>query len=190
MAAHSKFLLMISLRQRAGEDSARLGKRATLYGRWRRTPAEDMRMKLKKARKSKKRATEKEVIRHVIKLEEQVWKAAQARDAKQFAELVPPDAIMIFRSGMVRQPEYLAGMAGRTVGHSEIHGMQGFMPNAKTVILIYTTERLGSENGRKFPQATVIESTTWIKRGKRWVAILNQETPVAAGSDADAADSR
>jgi hypothetical protein len=58
--------------------------------------------------------------------------------------------------------------------------MQGFMPNAKTVILIYTTQRLGSENGRKFPDAAVIESTTWIKRGEKWVAVLIQETPIAA----------
>jgi hypothetical protein len=137
-------------------------------------------------RKSSALVSEKAVIRQVAKLEERVWKAAQARDAKRFEELVPADAVMIFRSGIVRQPEYLAGMAGRTVGHSEIRDMRGFMPNAKTVILIYTTERLGSEDGRKLPEAPVIESTTWIRRGKRWVAVLNQETPVAANSNADA----
>ena len=130
-------------------------------------------MKRGKMRRSR-RATEKVVIRRVMKLEERVWQAAKARDAKRFAELVPADAIMIFRGGMVGQPEYLGGMAARTVGHSEIRGMRGFMANAQTVILIYTTERLGSENGRKLPEATVIESTTWIRRGKRWVAILNQ----------------
>ena len=140
-----------------------------------------------KLRRSKRRASEKDVIRQVIKLEERVWKAAEQRNAKRFAELVPPDAIMIFRGGMVRQPEYLAGMAGRTVGHSEIRGMQGFMPNPNIVILIYTTERLGSENGRRFPEATVMESTTWVKRGKRWAAILNQETPIAASSAEEAA---
>ena len=143
-------------------------------------------MKVRITRKSKERVSEKRAIRQVMKLEERVWRAAEARDAKQFAELVPPEAIMIFRSGIVRQPEYLAGMVGRTVGHSKIRGMQGFMPNAKTVILIYTTQRLGSENGRKLPEAPVMESTTWIKRGKRWVAILNQETPIATHSDAAA----
>jgi hypothetical protein len=143
----------------------------------------EMRMTARKTRKSKERVSGKDVIRQVVKLEERVWKAAEARDAKRFAELVPADAIMIFRSGIVRQPEYLAGMAGRTVVHSEIRGTQGFMPNAKTVILIYTTQRLGSESGRKLPDATVIESTTWIKRGKKWVAVLNQETPIAARSE-------
>jgi hypothetical protein len=125
------------------------------------------------------RATEKEVIRQVTKLEEQVWKAAEGRDAKRFEELVPSDAIMIFQSGIVRQPEYLEGMARRTVGHSEIGEMRGFMPSSNIVILTYRTVRIGSYEGTKFPSTPVIESTTWIKRGKRWLAILNQETPVA-----------
>jgi hypothetical protein len=141
-----------------------------------------------RGRVQKDRRRAQDVIRHVTKQEERVWKAARDRNAKRFGELVPRDAIMIFRGGIVRQPEYLEGMAGRTVGHSEIRDMQGFMPNSKTVILIYTTERLGSENGRKFPATPVIESTTWIKRGKQWVAILNQETPIAANLDGNAMD--
>jgi hypothetical protein len=52
------------------------------------------------------------------------------------------------------------------------------MPNARTVILYYEAVRLGEEAGNAFPEGTVIESTTWIKRGRRWVAILNQETPI------------
>jgi len=47
------------------------------------------------------------------------------------------------------------------------------------VILCYEALRLGEEGGKAFPSTPVIESTTWIKRGKRWVAILNQETPVS-----------
>jgi hypothetical protein len=118
-------------------------------------------------------------VRLVIAQERQVWKAAQERNAEEFSKLVPADAVMIFQSGIVRQPEYLATMKARVVTHSGISKMQGFMPNASTVILIYQTARKGSYAGREFPSTPVIESTTWIKRGGRWVAILNQETPVS-----------
>jgi len=57
--------------------------------------------------------------------------------------------------------------------------MRAFMPNATTVILCYEALRLGEQNGEAFPSGPVIESTTWIRRGKRWVAILNQETQSA-----------
>jgi preprotein translocase subunit Sss1 len=117
-------------------------------------------------------------IRHVIEQEKRVWKAAQDRDAKEFKKLVPADAVMIFQSGMVRQPEYVKTMKSRTVSHTELQDMHGFMPNSNTVVLIYQTVRIGNYDGEEFPSTPVIESTTWIKRGKRWVAILNQETPV------------
>ena len=86
---------------------------------------------------------------------------------------------MIFQSGVTPQPQYLASMNERTISGYEIRHIRGFMPNSTTVILYYEALRLGKEGGRTFPAGAVIESTTWIKRGRRWVAILNQETPIA-----------
>ena len=120
------------------------------------------------------------IIRKIIRLEERVWKVAQERDAARFAELVPADALMIFQSGIVTQPEYLATMKERTISRYELRDIRGFMPNPTTVVLCYEALRLGEESGEAFPMSPVIESTTWIKRGKRWVAILNQETPIRA----------
>lgn len=118
------------------------------------------------------------IIKSVIRMEERVWKTAQQRNAREFIKLVPSDAVMIFQSGIVLQPEYLATMTDRTISRYEIRRVRGFMPNATTVILCYEALRLGEEGGKAFPTGRVVESTTWIKRGKRWVAILNQETPI------------
>jgi hypothetical protein len=131
----------------------------------------------KKPQKPKMSAA-RTVINTVIRLEKRVWKTAQRREANAFAKLVPSDAIMIFQSGIVPQPEYLATMHKRTIARYELRNFRGFMPNARTVILYYEALRLGEEAGNAFPDGTVIESTTWIKRGRRWAAILNQETPI------------
>jgi hypothetical protein len=123
------------------------------------------------------RSTEEGTISNVIELEKSVWKAARARDVEAFSRLVPADGVMIFQSEVVRQPEYLATMKLRTVSHAKLKDA-GIMPNATTVILIYKTVRVGSYDSERFPSTPVVESTTWIKRGRRWVAILNQETPI------------
>jgi len=120
------------------------------------------------------------IIKSVIRLEKLVWKAAQRREADTFAELVPSDAVMIFQPGIVPQPEYLATMHERTISRYELRNFRGFMPNARTVILYYEAVRLGEESGNTFPEGRVIESTTWVKRGRRWVAMMNQETPIQA----------
>jgi hypothetical protein len=118
-------------------------------------------------------------IRKIIRLERQVWKAAQDRDARAFAELVPADALMIFQSGILTQPQYIATMSGRKLGKNKIADLRGYLPDTKTVILTYKTVRAGSYEGKPFPANPVIESTVWIKRRRRWVAILNQETPIS-----------
>ena len=119
-------------------------------------------------------------IRKVMQLERQVWKAAKSRNAKAFAKLVPADALMIFQSGIVTQPDYIATMPGRTLEQNRIENLRGYMPNSTTVILTYRTVRAGNYKGKSFPSTPVIESTVWIRRGKHWVAVLNQETPISA----------
>ncbi len=133
----------------------------------------------KRTKPSNHRRSKAAIIRMVIRLEKRVWAAAQERKAREFAELVPSDAIMIFQSGIVLQPEYLATMNERTISRYEIRRISGFMPNASTVILYYKALRHGEEGGKAFPTGAVIDSTTWIRRSGRWVAILNQETPIA-----------
>jgi hypothetical protein len=118
------------------------------------------------------------IIKAIIRLEERVWRVAQQRKANEFEKLVPSDAVMIFQSGIILQPQYLATMNERTISRYELRSMHGFMPNATTVILYYEARRHGEQDGKAFPSSPVIESTTWIKRGKRWIAILNQETPI------------
>jgi hypothetical protein len=120
-----------------------------------------------------------EAIKNVIALEERVWKAAQQRDVEGFIRLVPADAVMIFQSGIVPQPDYLATMPERTISHYELRNMRGFIPAPGTVILIYEATRDGSFRGKSFPLGPVIESTTWVLRDGCWVAVLNQETLVA-----------
>ncbi|MFZ0617308.1 MAG: nuclear transport factor 2 family protein [Candidatus Acidiferrales bacterium] len=143
-----------------------------------------MKIRTSRGRKQRRRSQSKSaIIRAIIRLEERVWKVAQQRKANEFQRLVPSDAVMIFQSGIVPQPEYLATMNDRTISRYELRNVRGFMPNATTVILIYEALRQGAEDGRAFPTSPVIESTTWIKRDKRWVAILNQETPISTSAE-------
>ncbi|MBV8052369.1 MAG: nuclear transport factor 2 family protein [Acidobacteriaceae bacterium] len=140
-----------------------------------------MKRRPSKLRKDKSRTTRK-TINDVIRLEHRVWKVAVERNAKAFSELVPPDAIMIFQSGIVSQSEYLATMQERTISKYELGEITGFMPNPTTVILYYKALRIGQQCGETFPKGEVVESTTWIKRAGRWLAVLNQETPITPQS--------
>jgi hypothetical protein len=127
----------------------------------------------------KRLLTKAATIKEVIGLERLVWEVAQDRDAESFRKLVPADAIMIFQSGIMTQPLYLKTMKKRTISRYKLGKIRGSMPNDSTVILLYEASRVGKEGKRKFPEGRVIESTIWVRRNNRWVAVLNQETPLS-----------
>jgi hypothetical protein len=132
---------------------------------------------MKRPQPAKKRSpTKTAIIKEVIRLEKLVWKFAQNRDAQSFAELVPSEAIMIFQSGVMTQPAYVKTMKERTIARYKLSKIQGFMPNDSTVILLYEAIRIGRERNKTFPTGRVVESTTWLRRDGKWVAVLNQET--------------
>jgi hypothetical protein len=104
-------------------------------------------------RKSKGRtpsARSKTEIQKVMRLEREVWKAAREKNAGNFQKLVSADALMIFQSGILTQPDYIATMHGRTLEENTIEDLRGHMPNANTVIL-----NLPDSSRRKFRRQTV-----------------------------------
>jgi hypothetical protein len=119
------------------------------------------------------------IINAVIQLEKRVWKAAQDRDADTFKTACTLGRDHDLSIWSDTQPQYLASMSDRTISDYEPRHIRGFMPDPTTVILYYEALRLGKESGRSFLADAVSESTTWIKRESRWVAILNQQTPIA-----------
>ena len=88
-------------------------------------------------------------IKSVIALEKQVWKAAQQRDLVDFRRLVPADAVMIFQSGVVPQPDYVTTMLERTISHYELRNMRGFMPPRIEITPSSTISRCACSSRRR-----------------------------------------
>lgn len=115
----------------------------------------------------------------VIANEKAVWEAAKAKNVAQFNRLVAEDARMVFESGVFTRADYVSGLADRSITGFTLADFTVLKPNKQTAIVIYKATRSGTYKGRPFPPATVREASVWIKRDGRWVAVLNQETPIA-----------
>ena len=110
--------------------------------------------------------------------EKAVWQAAKLRNMRRFAELVADDARMVFTSGVMTKQEYMQAVGKRTITDYLLENFQVFMPAEGTVITLYQATVSGTSNGKLFPTTTLRESSVWIKRAGKWVAVWNQETPV------------
>jgi hypothetical protein len=116
----------------------------------------------------------------ILMNEKAVWEAAKQKNVHQFDRLVADDARMIFTSGVETKSEYIKSFTNRKITSYFLQDFQFFMPAAKTVITIYKATVSGRFNGKELPPFTLREASVWVKRGGRWVAVLNQETPIHA----------
>jgi hypothetical protein len=114
----------------------------------------------------------------ILARETAVWEAAKQRDMESFKKLVSPDALMIFTSGVRTRAEYIASADSRKIKSYSIDDFRVLVPSSNTAIAIYKATISGTFGGQEVPPTTVREASVWVKRGDRWVAVLNQETPI------------
>jgi hypothetical protein len=115
----------------------------------------------------------------VIANERAVWEAVKQKDAARFSELVADDARIVFDTGILTKSDFLRSLPDRTILDYQLESFTVLKPNDQTVILIYKATRSGLNKGQPFPPTAVHEGSVWVLRKGKWVAVLNQETPIA-----------
>jgi Domain of unknown function (DUF4440) len=118
------------------------------------------------------------VDQRVIDNERAVWEAVKQKDAARFSELVADDARIVFDTGILTKSDFLSSLPDRTILDYTIDSFTVLKPNDQTRILIYKATRSGLYKGKPFPPAAVHEGSVWVQRKGKWVAVLNQETPI------------
>ncbi|NDQ55572.1 MAG: nuclear transport factor 2 family protein [Acidipila sp.] len=120
----------------------------------------------------------REAISEMTNNERAVWEAAKQKDMVRFASLVGDDARMIFTSGIVTRDEYIRSIADRNITNYSLKNFQVFTPSADTAIVVYDATIAGIFKGNAVSSYTVREASVWVKRSGKWIAVLNQETPM------------
>lgn len=115
----------------------------------------------------------------IVTMETAVWQAAKEKDLNRFSTLVGDDAVIIFTSGVVTKSEYIRSIAERNITSYSLRNFQVFIPAADTAIIVYEATITGIFQARPVASYKVREASVWVKRSGKWVAVLNQETPMS-----------
>ena len=107
-----------------------------------------------------------------------VWEAAKKKDMRHFSELVAEDAHMIFASGVMSRSDYMHSAAERTITDYQLSDVQVYVAKADSIITIYKATISGTFRGVHLDGVMVREASLWVNRSGKWVAVLNQETPI------------
>ena len=114
----------------------------------------------------------------IVANEKAVWEAAKGKDMERFASLVGDDARMIFASGVVTRSEYMHSIADRNISSYSLRNFQVLAPAKDTRIVIYEATISGIFYGKPVSSFSVREASVGVKRMGKWIAVLNQETPL------------
>jgi hypothetical protein len=120
-----------------------------------------------------------DTVSEIVAKENAVWQAAKEKDLQLFSALLGDDALMIFTSGVVTKGEYLRSIAERNITSYALSNFSVFIPASDTAIVLYEATITGVFHAKPVTSYKVREASVWVRRSGKWVAVLNQETPMS-----------
>ena len=111
----------------------------------------------------------------VIQNERKIWEAFKAKDAKSVDALLADDAMIVTPDGRFTKSEFLRlvpefpDMPSYSIDQPKL-----VSPSKDVVILSYQSTYTMKEPAARTYSG--LQTTVWVNRGGKWVAIFNQET--------------
>ncbi|HXD33586.1 MAG TPA: nuclear transport factor 2 family protein [Pyrinomonadaceae bacterium] len=127
--------------------------------------------------KPKPAMSKAQIQRTLIRSEKALWEGWKNKDVKPFKAWIAAEAIGIGEMGTQGKAALLKDIAagGCDIKSFELSEFKLTMLDSDAVVLTYKGSADGTCAGNPIP--TVWASSTWVRRGGRWLAMTHQETP-------------
>jgi hypothetical protein len=116
----------------------------------------------------------------LIAREKEAWDQIKKKNAQGFASYLAEDQLYVTKDGVHSKADTVKGVT--EAGPSEItfSDWKVLMVDKDAAIVTYTTKSGAAVACGPEPM-TQHESTVWVKRGGKWLAVFHQDTPAASG---------
>lgn len=127
--------------------------------------------------KPKPAMSKAQIQRNLAASEKKLWEGWKNKDTKVFKAWVAADAVGVGEQGVHGKADLLKDIAagGCDVKSFELSNFKMTMVGSDTAFLTYKGMADGTCDGNPIP--AVWASSTWVKRGGKWLALTHQETP-------------
>jgi ketosteroid isomerase-like protein len=125
----------------------------------------------------------------VIALEKKFWQSLVDQDADAALALLCEPALMVSAHGAMKfdHAAYrkMAEQGSMVVKSFEISDIEVVFPNDATAIMIYRVRQEvasrspGAGAGGQASTQEMVDSSTWVRDGERWLCAMHTETPAA-----------
>jgi hypothetical protein len=115
----------------------------------------------------------------LIAREQEVWEQIKKKNAQGFATYLAEDQIYVTKDGVHSKAETVKGIAEAGPPVVTFSDWKVMMIDKDAAIVTYTT-KVGAVVACGPEPVTQRESTVWVKRGGKWLALFHQDTPAAS----------
>lgn len=112
---------------------------------------------------------------HVTR-ERQVMDAIKRKDWDAFAAHLADDQLYVGAEGVQDKAATVAAVKKLDLTEYTLADPRVVRIDQDLVVVTYTTTAQGTYDGRPIPTGTQRESTAWVNRGGRWLAVFHQDT--------------
>lgn len=113
-----------------------------------------------------------------IAREKQVWEMLKTKDYDGFAAMLADDQVEVETSGVYDKAGTLAGVKGGEYSSALLSDFKVLKIDDDAVVVTYLV-KVGAADANP---GGYRQSTVWVNRGGKWLAIFHQGTPVASAS--------
>lgn len=114
----------------------------------------------------------------LVALDRQIWEALKAKNWDAFASHLADDAVTVTQDGVYDKAQTLEGLKKMELTEYALSGTKVVKLDADAAVLTYTTDARGKYAGQTMPDAPSRDTTVFVKRGGKWLAVFHQETYV------------
>jgi len=127
--------------------------------------------------KPKPAMSKAQIQRNLIASEKKLWEAWKNKDVRVFRTWVANDSVGIGEQGVQGKAQLLKDIeaGGCEIKSFELSDFKMTSISSEAMVLTYKGAADGTCGGNPVP--AVWASSTWVKRGTKWLALTHQETP-------------
>lgn len=112
--------------------------------------------------------------------EKQIWDAIKRKDWDAFAAHIADDQVFVASPGVYDKAGTIADTKQLDLTDLSLTDFKVVNLDPEAAVVTYTVNMKGSYKGEAFSAMTMRQSTAWVNRGGKWLAVFHQDTEVKA----------
>lgn len=114
----------------------------------------------------------------IVENEKRLWDAIKSKNAEAFAAMLADELVYVTSDGLYDKSQTVEAVKKLNLTESSISEAEVLKVDDDAAVVYYTLRSKGTLDGQPLPEKPEYNSTTWVKRGGKWLAIHHQDSYV------------